>query len=293
MNTIFDPRESSTKTLLSRRKNGTCYRHILKYNSYSGAVMKTLRDKCKMNGKLKFLTSTVGRVCVDIEDALRDFVEIMLQINAELGRHSILIANSKPSIQVHGHDQSQFLIELARARSSHLSNVRFSVGDSCSVPANRNSYDMVMILGNSFGFYSTEMGDRNMLAEVYRVLQPGGVLLLECTDATFIRENYELINEKWRWLGQDENSIACYQRELSHDGRRLATREIIVATDKGIIKDTSIPVRLYDQFEFTEIFRNVGFVVSEDSFRKWPTALLSGQYGMLKNRVAIKVCKPV
>ena len=121
-------------------------------------------------GRLKFLTSTVGRVCIDIEDALRDFVEIMLQINAELGRHSILIANSKSSIQVHGHDQSQFLIDLARARSSHLSNMRFSVGDSCSVPAERNSYDMFMILGNSFGFYSTEMGDRNMLAEVYRVL---------------------------------------------------------------------------------------------------------------------------
>ncbi|KIM95482.1 hypothetical protein OIDMADRAFT_59942 [Oidiodendron maius Zn] len=219
-------------------------------------------------------------------------VEI-LDLNCGQGRHSILIANSKSSIQVHGHDQSQFLIDLARARSSHLSNVRFSVGDSCSVPADRNSYNMVMILGNSFGFYPTEMGDHNMLAEVYRVLQPGGVLLLECTDATFIRENYELINEKWRWLGQDENLIACYQRELSHDGRRLATREIIVATDKGIIKDTSIPVRLYDQSEFTEIFRNVGFVVSEDSFRKWPTTLLSGQYGMLKNRVTIKVCKPV
>jgi len=50
-------------------------------------------------------------------------------------------------------------------------------GDARRTGFASNSFDRVMIMGNSLGYMEGPEGDREILAEVMRVLRPGGQLL--------------------------------------------------------------------------------------------------------------------
>ena len=77
------------------------------------------------------------------------------------GRHTLLLAERYPNLRLHGHDQSAYLISLARERATHLPKAphratipQFTIGDCRSVPYETEEIDFVMVMGNSFGYFS-------------------------------------------------------------------------------------------------------------------------------------------
>jgi SAM-dependent methyltransferase len=69
------------------------------------------------------------------------------------GRHSINLAKKYPAVEFHGLDQSKYLIELAvnRAKEAGTGNIVFSIGEARQIPGSDNSFDLVILMGNSFG----------------------------------------------------------------------------------------------------------------------------------------------
>ncbi|KAF9086754.1 hypothetical protein BGX27_003112, partial [Mortierella sp. AM989] len=189
------------------------------------------------------------------------------------GRHILQLAELYPNLHLYGHDQSKYLIELARTRAQARSliqrdgnplpsptpcdRIQFSIGDCRSTPFADNQFDLIMLMGNSFGYFSNEQEDVELLKEISRILKPGGVAVLDLVDGAYMRENYS--PRGWEWI--NDGMIACRERWLSEDRKRLTCREVIMLTTKGVIRDQFYQERLYDADEIRQLISNVGLVV--------------------------------
>lgn len=92
------------------------------------------------------------------------------------GRHSLELTR-RGYKNVFGLDQSSFLIRTAKsiAKAENL-NVQFKEGDARKLPYATDTFDVVMILGNSFGYFESIQSDVKILKEVLRILEPYGRL---------------------------------------------------------------------------------------------------------------------
>jgi ubiquinone/menaquinone biosynthesis C-methylase UbiE len=116
------------------------------------------------------------------------------------GRHSINLAKKYPAVEFHGLDQSKYLIELAvnRAKEAGTGNIVFSIGEARQIPGSDNSFDLVILMGNSFGTYSDDEDNKRLLEEVSRVLKPVGVLLIDLVSAEYTKSNFS--PGGWEWI---------------------------------------------------------------------------------------------
>ena len=196
------------------------------------------------------------------------------------GRHSIFLAEKYPGLKLFAHDQSSYLISLAKERALNLppqiNRPVFTVGDCRSVPYDADLFDFVMIMGNSFGYFSAndhvedqfigqsithtednviESGDEAVLKEINRVLKFGGRMTLDLADGDYIRDNYS--PRSWEWI--DHQTFVCRERTLSKDKKRLHSREVIVSVSRGVVRDQFYSERLYGKKELLEYLKDAGF----------------------------------
>ncbi|KAI8915086.1 hypothetical protein BC831DRAFT_487837 [Entophlyctis helioformis] len=218
------------------------------------------------------------------------------------GRHSLHLAKEYPHLFVHGHDQSSYLISLAQERASFqsvTSQTFFTVGDCRQIPYPDNTFDLVLIMGNSFGYFADEQGDRAVLGEVARVLAPGGRLVLDITDGDYMRENYA--ERSWEWV--DDSTFVCRERQLSKDGLRLISREIITVANKGVVRDQFYQERLYSQAELATLIRESNLCLdAENAQEKASDRIITIGYdlskrkedlGMMEQRTMVMATKPL
>ncbi|KAI2706062.1 CAZyme family CE12 [Penicillium roqueforti] len=182
------------------------------------------------------------------------------------GRHSINLAKRFPSVNFYGIDQSTYLLDLARKRAIEenvQSNVTFQKGDLRRIPASDCSFDLVILLGNSFGHCNDE-GD--------------------------------LHQSGWEWLEGKEKLLACRERELSPDKTLLASREIVIDLEgPSIRQDLFYSVRLYDLEEMDNLLQRSGlFLQAEDGMQITATKRDGPvDMGMMERRQLIVAQKPV
>jgi D-alanine-D-alanine ligase len=212
------------------------------------------------------------------------------------GRHSLYILTCLQNLTVCGHDQSKYLIDLANERAAMLSETTtrptFTVGDCRNIPYPDNTFDLVLLMGNSFGYFSEDEQDRAVLAEIHRALSPGGVLVLDLTDGDFMRENFA--ERSWEWA--DDTTFVCRERQLSKDGLRLNSREIITVTNKGVVRDQFYQERLYSRPEICKLLRSERFVERAETQEEAHVTLgemskRGEDLGMMANRMFITAVK--
>lgn len=171
------------------------------------------------------------------------------------GRHSLEL--SRRNFQnIEGLDRSHYLIQKAKsiAKKENL-KVKFREGDARKIPFGNDSFNIVMLLGNSFGYFETVEDDLRVLKEVLRTLQPQGKLLIQVTDGDYLKENFQA--RSWEWI--DKKHFVCRERSLSLDRQRLISREVVSHIEKGIIADQFYAERLYSQDNLRELLADAGF----------------------------------
>lgn len=180
---------------------------------------------------------------------------VILDLACGQGRHALELAR-RGYHRVYGLDRSHFLINKAKQISSQQRlEVSFREGDARKLPYPTDTFDAVMILGNSFGYFESVDDDVKILKEVLRVLKPGGKFLLDVADGDYLQEHFN--PRSWEWL--DKNHFVCRERSLASDGERLISREVISHTNKGVIVDQFYAERLYDSGKLREILEKAGF----------------------------------
>ncbi|MDA0999996.1 MAG: methyltransferase domain-containing protein [bacterium] len=181
--------------------------------------------------------------------------EKILDLCCGQGRHSLELAR-RGFTEVEGFDRSHFLIQKARSISRKEGlPIRFREGDARKLPYRADSFQALLILGNSFGYFETPEEDVNVLKDVFRVLRPQGKLLIDISDGDFLRKNFQA--RTWEWI--DAKHFVCRERALSADGKRLISREVITHSEKGVLADQFYAERLYGKMEIQELLRSIGF----------------------------------
>jgi len=157
---------------------------------------------------------------------------------------------------VEGLDRSRYLIQKARALSKKENlSVKFREGDARKLPYQADSFDVVMVLGNSFGYFESAREDVRVLKELFRVLKPWGKLLIDVTDGEYLKRKFQ--PRSWEWI--DKNYFVCRERSLSHDKQRLISREVVTHVKKGVIADQFYAERLYTRKTLEDLLRTTGF----------------------------------
>ncbi len=180
------------------------------------------------------------------------------------GRHSIALAR-RGYHNVTGLDRSHYLISRARTTSKKEGlNITFREGDARTLPFPDDTFDFLMVPGNSFGYFDSSQEDEAVLSEIHRVLKPNGKVLLDLTDGDYMRNHFE--PRSWEWI--DKNYLVCRERCLSDDCDRLISREVITHTRKGVVSDQFYAERLYSQAQMIQLLTESGFknVIPHDPF---------------------------
>ncbi len=157
---------------------------------------------------------------------------------------------------VEGLDRSRYLIQKARTQNKKEGlNVKFREGDARTLPYQPDTFDAVLILGNSFGYFETPQDDVRVLKEVFKTLKPWGKILIDVADGEYLKRRFQ--PRSWEWI--DKNYFVCRERSLSLDKQRLISREVITHVGKGVIADQFYAERLYTRKSIEELLRTVGF----------------------------------
>jgi D-alanine-D-alanine ligase len=185
---------------------------------------------------------------------------------------------------VEGLDRSRYLIQKAKAQNKKEGlNVKFREGDARKLPYQPDTFDAVMILGNSFGYFETPQDDVRVLKEVFRVLKPWGKILIDVADGDYLKRRFQ--PRSWEWI--DKNYFVCRERSLSLDKQRLISREVVTHVEKGVIADQFYAERLYTRKSMEELLKTIGFTditvhgeMSGDSQR-------NQDLGMMEKRIIV------
>ncbi|TPX34714.1 D-alanine---D-alanine ligase [Synchytrium microbalum] len=217
------------------------------------------------------------------------------------GRHTLCLAEKYPNLQLFGHDQSAYLISVAQERATQqklTENTVFTVGDCRQIPYADTTFDLVLVMGNSFGYFATDESDNHVLEEIHRVLKPGGRIVLDLTDGGYMRKNFA--ERSWEWI--DDMCFVCRERQLSKDERRLSSREVITVTNRGVVRDQFYQERLYAREEVQDMLYSAGFDVWVENVYSEAAAIITTakdmskrneDLGMMEQRMFVKASRPV
>lgn len=170
------------------------------------------------------------------------------------GRHLIRLAQR--GFDVVGLDASPMMVAAARALAQKQ-GVRAAVvrGDAAHLPFSGDSFDVVLNLFNSFGYFSDEGDNVRVLHEAARVLRPGGRLFLDTRNPQF-QILYAPYCQLTRTRSGRELVLRCrYDRER----KRLESRWSAVDDPGQVVHEAAI--RLYGLEEMHELMAAAGFEV--------------------------------
>ncbi|MBE0461443.1 MAG: methyltransferase domain-containing protein [Candidatus Aminicenantes bacterium] len=204
------------------------------------------------------------------------------------GRHSLELGR-RGILNINGLDRSHFLIQKAKTQAKKEGlNIKFREGDARKLPYPSDSFDVVLILGNSFGYFETIQDDIRVLKEIFRVLKPWGKLLIDVADGEYLKNNYN--PHSWEWI--DKKYFVCRERAISIDKNRLISREIVTHVGKGVIVDQFYAERLYSKDSISKVLESAGFKKISFHGEFSPDSKRNQDLGMMERRIiTTAVCK--
>lgn len=219
-------------------------------------------------------------------DAITDILKIspddsILDLCCGQGRHSLELAK-RGFRKVQGLDRSHYLVQKARASAKNQAlDVRFREGDARKLPHPNDSFNVVLILGNSFGYFETLQDDLRVLRNVMRVLMPWGKLLIDTADGEHLKKNFQ--RRSWEWM--NSRLLVCRERSLSLDRERMVSREVITHIQKGVVADRFYAERLYSRKTLAKLLAEAGLVNVSFPREISPNSKRAQDLGMMERRI--------
>ena len=184
----------------------------------------------------------------------------VLDVPCGQGRHAHLLAEA--GFDVTGLDYSRPLLERARARGTGRT-LRYRQGDMRRLPpAWSGRFDAVVNLFTSFGFFAETADDERVVAELARVLQPGGVLVWHGGNRDGVMARF--LARDW-WQTRD-GALVAQQRSFDPLSGVLTVATVWRGRRTGGEREHRI--RLYTPTRLAELFAGAGLIV-ERAFDGW------------------------
>ncbi len=176
-------------------------------------------------------------------------------------------------------DYSPHLLSLGSRRADKENlKIHFVRGDARRTAFRNRSFDAVLVLGSSFGYFVEERENRRILAEAARILDEGGRLLLDLPDADFVIGNF--CPETTHPVDADMR----VERRREVQGRIICSRERVFSRKRGLIRENTYCTRLYGREEISGLLKQAGFaeITFLADFMRRDT---QGDFGTMTNRM--------
>ncbi|MEN8150421.1 MAG: class I SAM-dependent methyltransferase [Planctomycetota bacterium] len=142
--------------------------------------------------------------------------------------------------------------DLLAAASAAVPRARFTRGDMRDLPF-AGGFDAVVMFFTSFGYFETDAEHERVLAEVARVLTPGGRFLLD-----YVRRD-EVIASLVPESSEERAGVRIdARRRITGDGRRVEKDVELTRPDGSTLTYTE-SVRLYEPGEVRAMMVDAGF----------------------------------
>lgn len=178
----------------------------------------------------------------------------VLDLCCGFGRHTLALAEA--GLEVAGVDLSMDLLRAARdlPRWGELLAGRLVRGDAGAVPFADGSFDGLVVLFSSFGYFGEE-GDARMAGEIGRLLRPGGLAVLDLMNPD--RVAAELVPHSVR---EGEGFVLEERRSLADGGRRVR-KDVELRLEAGGVRRWREDVRMYREREVRELLEPLGLAI--------------------------------
>ena len=122
----------------------------------------------------------------------------VLDVGAGPGHVGVMLAVAHPAIRLVGIDSSPEMVRLANARAERAGarNASFAVADALALPYPADRFDLVLSIASIKHWSDPGAG----LAEMHRVLKPGGRMVVVEADRGARGEVVTAYARRWRWL---------------------------------------------------------------------------------------------
>jgi SAM-dependent methyltransferase len=232
-------RSETTGTDESRQWFEEWFNHPLYLEVYSH------RDKDEAASCIQTILSITG---LDIRHPASISV---LDIACGAGRHALELA--RLGYCVTGNDLSPFLLEEARkeARNCKL-NLQLTCCDMRQIPGD-GSFDLVVQLFTSFGYFNSKDDDLLVLKKAYEALKHGGWYILDLINPVHLEKT--LVPQSSRTTG---TLSVTESRKLENE---RITKTITITSNLGETLNFRESVRLYGKEEIVSMLEKTGFTI--------------------------------
>jgi len=178
-------------------------------------------------------------------------------------------------------DYSSYLVDLGNKKAKHEGlNTSFIQGDARNLGLHEQSFEFIIVMASSFGYFVDEGENEKILKETFRLLQNKGTLLLDLTNRDYILQNFKDFSSH----RVNEDITVKRERELGDD--IVYSRETVLSEKKGHIRTKTYCTRLYSPQKISDLLSSVGFssITCESDFMNRGA---EGDFGCMTNRMII------
>lgn len=174
----------------------------------------------------------------------------LLDLSCGTGRHSLELA--RRGFDVVGVDRTASFIEKAKQKAEEEDlKVEFVVGDMRDY-CRPNTFNIVINLFGSFGYFDDPEDDRRMVGNVHASLCSGGRFLIETAGKEIVARGFQ--ERDWSESG---DALVLAERKPRQNWGRIQTRWIVI---KGIQRiEHTVSVRSYSAVELSSLLSDCGF----------------------------------
>jgi SAM-dependent methyltransferase len=153
-----------------------------------------------------------------------------------------------------GFDLSWPLLESVKSEEIACKPLRRLRGDMRSLPLQMNTFELVLSLFTSFGYFSQDGDDLQVLTEVHRVLRPGGKFVLDFLNAPLVR--HEFIPAETGQMGTREVIVERWVDQI----RNRVEKRISLRSPGGAVQEYRESVRLYEVEDLQRMLLRCGII---------------------------------
>jgi D-alanine-D-alanine ligase len=222
-----------------------------------------------------------------------DFLEATLDLDKSAsildlcggqGRHSLELSR-RGYMNVTVLDYSGYLVDLGkkRAKEEGLDTI-FVQGDARNTGLPGESFQFIIIMASSFGYFADEEENIKVLNEAFRLLTPKGTLLLDLPDRDYVLQNFK----PFSCHKVNEDIAVSRERELGDD--IIYSRETVMSQKEGCIRNSAYCTCLYSPEKISGLLYAAGFA-STTCQRDFMNRKSEGDYGCMTNRMIVTAKK--
>jgi D-alanine-D-alanine ligase len=178
-------------------------------------------------------------------------------------------------------DYSSYLIELGEKKAEEEKlDTAFIKGDARNTGLPEQSFQFIVIMASSFGYFSNEAENKKILEEAFRLLKSGGTLLLDLPDRDYLLQNFKSSSSH----DVNEDITVVREKELGDD--IIYSRERVFSKRKGCIRDRTYCTRLYSPETIYALMHSAGFLAIT-CLSNFMNRAAIGDFGCMTNRMIV------